>query len=458
MRSYENESFWLATLGSDLAPRPALDTDRRCDIAIVGAGYTGLWTAHALLERDPSLRVEICESEIAGAGASGRNGGWCMGAMSGLHALFSDPDRRDGAVRLQRQLFATVDEIGRTARELKIDCEFAKGGMLRLASTPAHRQPMDEEISRLRALGFNQDDYRLLDPRECRRRIRGRDFLGALYTPHVAALNPARLVRGLASSLEARGVRIFERSPVRHIHRHGIATDRAQLQADRVVVATEGYTPTLPGFRRHLVPIHSMMVATEPLPPALWETIGLERRETFADARRITTYGQRTADDRIAFGSRGLYHYGSHVRNLFSERDRNFRVVTQALFSILPQLASVRLTHHWGGALGVPRDSRPAFGIDERTGIAHGGGYVGEGVAASHLIGHALADLLCGIPSPAMELPWLHRNFPKWEPEPLRWLGISAVRRMGEAADRSEFAGRDANRLFKRVFDAATGH
>ena len=452
VRDYRRESFWLDTLGEDLDPRPSLEADGSCDVAIVGAGYTGLWTAYALKRIDPSLDVVICESDIAGAGASGRNGGWCMGEMSGIRSLLHDPVYGDDARRLQRTLFATVDEIGRTCAEEGIDCDFQKGGALKMARLPAHRPRLEADLASLRAAGFGEDCYRFLEPDECAQRIRGQDYDGALYSTHVAALNPARLVRGLARAVEKRGVRLYERSPVRRVARDRIETDRATLLANRVVLATEGYTPELAGHHRKLIPIHSMMIATEPLSDEMWATMGLHERETFGDGRRVTAYGQRTADGRIAFGGRGLYYYGSRARSAFGEDEAIFQMVHRGLLSIFPQLSSVKITHFWGGPLGVARDWTTRVGVDGKTGIAFGGGYVGEGVNASHLVGATLADLICGRQTERTEIRWLQKSFPLWEPEPLRWLGVSMVRSAAEWIDRDEARGRRANPVANRIF------
>ena len=454
MRDYRRESFWLDNLDEPHDTRGALDADASCDIAIVGAGYTGLWTAYALKRLDPSLDVAICEAAIAGAGASGRNGGWCMGEMSGLRSLLLDPAHGDDARRLQRCLFATVDEIGRICAEEGIECDFRKGGALKLARMPAHRPRLEADLAGLRAAGFGEDCYRFLEPDECARRIRGQDYDGALYSTHVAALDPARLVRGLARAVEKRGVRLYEHSPVRRVTRDRLETDRATLRAERVVVATEGYTPKLAGHRRKLIPIHSMMIATEPLSPQTWGELGLEGGETFGDGRRVTAYGQRTADDRIAFGGRGLYYYGSRPRSAFRAEERIFERVRRGLLSFFPRLASAEITHFWGGPLGVARDWTTRVGIDEKSGIAFGGGYAGEGVAASHLVGATLAELLCGRQTERTQMRWLQKSFPLWEPEPLRWLGVSMVRGMAEWIDRDEARRRRANPIATRVFEA----
>jgi glycine/D-amino acid oxidase-like deaminating enzyme len=456
MRDYRDESFWFASGEMDLAPRPSLQGDHRADVVIVGGGFSGLWTAYALKERDASLEVAICESDIVGAGASGRNGGWCMGALSGLPNLLLDRQLGGAAIRLQHRLFETVDAIGVTIKREKIDCDFVHGGSLGLASLPEHLQVIENSVRALQQAGFGDADFQLLGEEACAGRIRSRKFLGALYSVHSAVLNPGKLVRGLARTVERMGVRIFEGSRATALSAREVTTAHGCIRAEKVVMATEGYTPLVAAHKRRLIPIHSMMIATERIPAEIWREIGLEGRETFADKRRVTVYGQRTADDRIAFGGRGLYFFGSRAVSQFSVDNVAFDEVRRAMLSLLPQLQDTRISHRWGGPLGVPRDWRPAYGIDDRTGVAFLGGYVGEGVAGAHLLGHALADRLLDRPNELETFPFLHKKFPNWEPEPLRWLGVSLVRRMGELADQAEFAGR-RNPLAASLFGKFAG-
>jgi glycine/D-amino acid oxidase-like deaminating enzyme len=269
----------------------------------------------------------------------------------------------------------------------------------------------------------------------------------------VAAIHPARLVRGLARVVESRGGRIFENSGVRQIRPGEVETDQGRIQADWVVLATEAYTAQIPGYKRRMAPMHSMMVATEPLSADLWEEIGLGERETFAGPELIATYGQRTADDRIAYGSRGLYYYGSGIRERFSPTDPIFEQVRESLVNLLPLLRDVAITHRWGGPLGLPRDRTPALSADRETRIAMAGGYLGEGVGASNLMGRTLADLLSGQETDRVRLPWVGKCFSQWEPEPLRWMGITAARTAMDRLDKQEAAGGVPSRWMESVLD-----
>jgi len=450
---YRDLSLWHATVPGSLEPRPSLGRDEQVDVAIVGAGYTGLWTAYYLAGLSPGIRVAVVEAETAGFGASGRNGGWCLGTLAGSEALMADPARRESGKRLQRALFETVDEVGRVCEQERIDCHFAKGGYLSVATVEAHREHLLEEVERWRALGFGVGDVRWLEPEESSARVRTQRNLGGLLLEHCAALHPARLARGLAEAVERRGVVIHERTPALALEPRCVRTPGGSLRADTVLCATEAYTRTLSGQLRRIVPMHSLMVATEPLPEEVWKEIGLGKRETFADPRRIVVYGQRTADGRIAFGTRGPYFYGSGIRDRFDAGDPAFARVRRTLESFFPILRDFAVTHRWGGPLGVPRDWRPSVGLDARRGLAWAGGYVGEGVAASNLAGRTVADLILGRKSELVGLPLVGPPFPNWEPEPLRWIGVAGMLRIGMSLDAAELAGRKTPRLRNALWE-----
>jgi glycine/D-amino acid oxidase-like deaminating enzyme len=269
--------------------------------------------------------------------------------------------------------------------------------------------------------------------------LRGTGTRGATYTPDCAAIHPARLVRGLADAAERRGVTIHEGTRATAIEPHLVRTTGGVVRARTVVRATEGYTTSLKGQRRAMVPLYSLIIATEPLAPEVWAEIGLARRETFTDHRHLIVYGQRTADDRLVFGGRGApYHFGSRVRPENDHDQRVFAKLYAALVDLFPVLAGTRVTHAWGGALGVPRDWCASVGLDRGTGLAWAGGYVGDGVGTTNLAGRTLRDLVLGRDSELTRLPWVGHRSRDWEPEPLRWLGINAGLRAMTLADAEE--------------------
>ncbi len=455
-------SLWHDGLPADVPVRAPLDADTDVDVVVVGGGYTGLWTAYHLLGRDPGLRVLVVEAARVGFGASGRNGGWCIGEMAAGPARIAARHGPEAARRQYRALFETVDEIGRTLAAEDIDARWHHGGTVRLARNRAQATSLAEEYDTWRALGLG-DALELLDAGEARRRVGATGVVGGLFFRHTAAVDPARLVTGLAAAAERRGARIVERTRVGAIaaadgaRRARVTTPAGTVTADVVVRATEGHTRSLRGYRRHLVPLYSLMVATEPLGSAILDEIGLADRETFADERHLVVYGQRTADDRIAFGGRGApYGFGSRVSADIERGHRTHDLVEAALREMFPVLAGVRVTHRWGGVLGVPRDWFPSVGFDRPSGLAWAGGYVGEGVAASNLAGRTLADLIVGLDTELTSLAWVGHRSRRWEPEPWRWLGINAALRVMASADRVEArTGRPARRA--RLLDRALG-
>jgi glycine/D-amino acid oxidase-like deaminating enzyme len=421
-------SFWLAQLPA-VPARPALAGDAAADVAIVGGGFTGLWTAYYLAAADPGLRIVVLEAATCGFGASGRNGGWCSGLFPVSVAKLARRYGRERAVAQYRALAATVDEVGRVAAAEGIDCGYAKGGTLALARTPAQLRRARASVAADAAFGL---DVTLLSAAEATARCGASGVLGAAYSPDCAAVQPATLVRGLAAAVERRGVTVYERTRAVRLAPGRVVTDHGTVAARVVVRALEGYTAGLAGHRRVLAPVYSLMIATEPLPPAVWDRIGLGRRETFTDHRHLIIYGQRTADDRLAFGGRGApYHFGSRIRPSYDRVPGVFAALRRALhdlFGIDPPIA-----YRWGGPLGIPRDWMPSVGLD--GGMAWAGGYVGDGVAATNLAGRTLADLITGRESELTRLPWVGHRSRRWEPEPLRWLGINAARHATELRD-----------------------
>ena len=437
--AYRSVSFWMDTVPGSLAPGEVLPGDLAADVAIAGAGLTGLWTAYYLATAQPGLRVAVCEAEIAGFGASGRNGGWCSALFPASLGKLTRMAGRDAAIAMYRAMQATVDEVGRVAAAENIDCHWAKGGTVQLARSAVQLARARDEVAEMRGYGFGEEDVVLLTEAEARGRVAASSVLGGTYTPHCAAIHPARLARGLARVVRERGVKLFERTPVTEIARGKLVTTRGTVTADYVIRATEGYTPALPGLHRAVIPVYSLMIATEPLPAPVWETLGLDGRPTFTDGRHLLIYGQRTADGRFAFGGRGApYHLGSAVRPSFDRVPAVFGALRRTLGELFPALGDVQVTHTWGGPLGIPRDWCASAGLDRATGLGWAGGYVGDGLATTNLAGRTLADLILGTDSDLTRLPWVNHHSRPWEAEPLRWLGVNAGLRTMGWADQAE--------------------
>lgn len=436
--------LWLDRLDPPIKARPALDGDRQVDVAIVGGGYSGLWTAYYLIRADPSLRIAVLERHYCGFGASGRNGGWACGELGGTTggtvARYAERSSHGEAMRLVRAVFDAVDEIGRVASAEGIGCDYAKGGTIRLARNAPQAKRQREEVDELWTQGFTTEEVRLLDATDARRYLNATDVRSGILLEPSAALDPAKLVRGLAAAVEAAGVAVYEGTTVTGIAPRRVHTEGGTVSADVVVRATEAYTRDLAGQRRALLPVYSLMIATEPLPADVIAEIGLAGRPTFADDRHMVIYGQRTADDRIAFGGRGVpYLFGSRIDPGIELNEPSHRLIHDTLVELLPALADARITHRWGGVLAIPRNWLPGLTLNRTAGIGVFGGYVGTGVACANLAGRTMAELILESDTERTGLPWVGAIARTWEPEPFRWLGVRSSRRILRAADDREF-------------------
>jgi glycine/D-amino acid oxidase-like deaminating enzyme len=438
-QAYRTVSFWMDTVPGPLAAVDPLPGDTSADVAIAGAGLTGLWTAYYLARAQPGLRIVVCEAQIAGYGASGRNGGWCSALFPASLPKLERMAGRDAAVRMYQAMRSCVDEVGRAAAEEGIDCHWAKGGTVQFARSAVQLGRARAAVALARQFGFGEDSLRLLSAGEASVLAGVPGAAGATFTPDCAAIHPARLVRGLADAVRRRGVKVHEATPVTAFAPGKLITPRGTVRGQYVIRATEGYTPALPGTHRAIAPVYSLMIATEPLPEAVWEQIGLSSRPTFGDYRHVIIYGQRTADGRLAFGGRGApYHFGSAVRPSFDRDSAVFGMLRRTLTELFPATAGAKITHAWGGPIGVPRDWCASVGVDHATGYGWAGGYVGDGVSTTNLAGRTLTDLILRTDSDLTRLPWVNHHSPPWEPEPLRWLGINTGLKLMSWADWEE--------------------
>lgn len=455
--------LWSDTLPpAERVTTPPLPGDIDADVAIVGAGMTGLWTAHHLLRLDPRLRVVVVDREDVGFGASGRNGGWCSAIMPMSLDAIASRHGAAAALRMQLAMHDNVREVTEFAAAHGVADACTRAGTISLARNPVQLDRLRSQVETFTRFGL-PDAHQLLTADDARAHCAATGVVGGSFTPHCATVHPARLTHAVARSAIAAGARVHGGTAVTEIGDRRLVTERGTIRADVVVRATEGYTVQLPGQRRGLLPIYSLMIATEPLDDATWSAIGLAQRPTFHDDRHLVIYGQRTADGRIAFGGRGApYHFGSAVKETFDTDDRVRALLTESLRELFPVLRDVAVTHHWGGVLAAPRDWTCSVRFDRATGFATAGGYVGDGMATSHLAGRTLAALITGSDDDhdreLVRLPWVGHRSRRWEPEPFRWLGVNGARVAAARADAAEARTGRRSRLWGGVVDLVLGH
>jgi glycine/D-amino acid oxidase-like deaminating enzyme len=423
-----NESLWLQQCRPLVGARRPDQASREVDVLIVGGGFTGLWTAYTLARQAPDLRIAVHEARHIGFGASGRNGGWAVGMLSGQHEVLSaipDPAQRRAVASEIAQM---VDFIGKITTEEGIDCGFAKGGMLRISALGAKQdRKFDGVLREHLENAAGTSDPTLLGPDEASARIRMAGASRGFHWPHCAAINPAQLAVGLAEACIRRGVEIVEASPVHSVGPNWVQAAAGGIRAAHVVAATDGYSDGVRGLAGRIIPVYSLMLATRPLSDGEWTGIGLAEREVFSDCSPISTYGQRTADGRLALGAFGLYPLRSRAGAAASHFAGDFALLERYLKKLLPSLKGVEVTHRWTGTLGISRTMHPAAGAEARSGLIMAGGYAARGVVGSAVFGRATAANILGSSLPTNLPPVLpmEQAFPRWEGPLLRYLGTA---------------------------------
>jgi glycine/D-amino acid oxidase-like deaminating enzyme len=452
-------SYWWQSRGLP-ARRPPLPGSAEADVCIVGAGYTGLWTAYYLKRADPGLRVVVLEANFAGFGASGRNGGWVTATLPGSRARYAaNGPGRAGVRELERWLRETVDEVARVCATEGIGAGLVKGGTLTVATSAAQDARLRQRLDAERAWGDGPEILRYLDPAELAGRIGVAGAVGALYSPHCARVQPAELAAGLAEVVTRAGVRLYEGTPVTSISAGRARTPGGEVRAPYVLRCTEGFTAQLPGERRALLPMNSSMIATGPLSAQAWKSIGWDGCETLSDDAHAYIYAQRTPDGRIALGGRGIpYRFGSRLDHDGAIAASTVAQLGRIVRRLFPAAVEAGIEHAWCGVLGVPRDWCATVALDPVTRLGWAGGYSGHGVAAANLAGRTLADLVRHVPSPLTALPWVGHHSPRWEPEPARWAGVHGLYALYRTADRLESARRSSRTcILARAGDLISG-
>jgi len=436
-RALGGVSFWYADIGLP-DRRAALAGDTTADVAIIGAGYTGLWAAWYLRQADPSLNVLVIEKDFAGFGASGRNGGWLTGGFAWSQERYARSHGAEAVRAMVAAMNGTVDEVIAVAEAEGIEADIRRTDELMVAATPAQLGRLHAEVAHRTSWG-EEGRVRAITAAEARARVAIPGTLGGMIVTGVARVQPAKLVRGLAAAVERAGARIVEGTEVLRYGPGRVETVQGVVRAPVILRATEGFTATLPGHRRDWLPLNSAQIVTEPLPPEIWAEIGWDGHEILGDFANAYCYCQRTREGRIAVGGRGVpYRFASRLDESGTPDPETLRRLTAILHRHFPAARGARIDHGWCGVLGVPRDWCATLGFDPATGLGFAGGYVGVGVSTSNLAGRTLADLVLRRDTGLTRLPWVNRPTRKWEPEPARWLGVRGMYALLNGADRRE--------------------
>lgn len=444
MPQYPDISFWMSSIQTNasgsqpqLTSRPQLTQSLDVDVAIIGAGYSGLWIAYYLKQQAPNLNIAILEANTVGFGASGRNGGWLMGSVEGEDRLLSGLETSQKQ-QAHHHIYGIVNEAKGVFDREGIDCDFSHGGWLSAAARyPEQLDMARKTMATLQAEGHSAEAFQWLERDELKARLNIHNPYGGIFSPHAARIHPAKLVTGLARAVERLGVNIYENTPVTNLsvseqNSNTLTTDLGTVKADIVLPCVEGFSYKLEAHRRYILPIQSLIVATEPLSDTQWQDIGLQSNEVFSDTCRLITYGQRSADNRLIFGSRGTYQFGGKPKSSFSDSATVFSDISKLMREFFPALADTPITHCWGGTLGMPRSKSPHALFDPHSGVGSIGGYAGEGVGASNLMARTLVDLILNRESELTAMPWAYHTTMKkalrrWEPEPFRWLAYKGI-------------------------------
>ena len=431
-----NVSFWYDEIGFPV-PNEPLRESIDVDVCIVGAGYTGMWTAYYLKQAAPELNVVLLEKEFAGFGASGRNGGWLTNSVTGGRDQYVASHGKAAALAIQLAMNNTVDEVIRVCHVEGIDADLVKGGELNVAYNSAQHARLLAWAEDEYSWGF--DEVQVCDRAATMNRISTPEALSSIWHPHCARIQPAKLAQGLRRAIQERGVTIYEKTTVSEIRPHQAITEHGTVTATHVIRATEGFTANLKGVHRQILPMNSSIIVTEQLPDSFWNEIGWNGYETLGDMAHVYFYAQRTADNRIAMGGRGVpYRYGSKTDMNGSAQEATIKTLMQLTHKYFPQTERFGFDHVWSGVLGVPRDWSAAVNYVSSTGEGSAGGYVGTGVTSTNLAGRTLTDLILGHSTELTELPWVNHKVRNWEFEPLRWIATHGLYAANGYADKAE--------------------
>ncbi len=456
-RPIEESCFWLA--GRRRQADPPLDGRREADIAIIGAGFTGLWTAHFIKKLDPRQEVVVLEQGIAAYGASGRNAGMVGECLDHSHSLAVAHFGLEEARHLARLGRENTDSLIHALGEHDIECDFERSGQLTVALLPSHLEELREAVECAHALGMTQ--YRMLGAEETRAEIHCARYQGGFLNPHCGLVNPVKLVEGLKRDGARRGVAFFERTRVTGFEPSGssirvrtVASDGSpasgEVVARQVILATNAYTHQIfPRLLRRFIPLYDYILVSEPLTEEQRGIIGWRRRWGITDDRAFFKYYRLTADNRILWGtSEAAYYRGNRVDPSCDHSERHYAELRDSFARHFPALRDLRFPYAWGGPICSTTRFTPFFGKAYRGRVLYGLGYTGHGIASTHFAGQILSHMALSRPSPLLDLSMVRKKPFPYPPEPLRSLAVRAV---SKALRRVDAGGRPG--LLLRLLD-----
>ncbi|MDH4159508.1 MAG: FAD-binding oxidoreductase [Actinomycetota bacterium] len=430
-------SFWLDDPTAP-DPEPALVGETRCDLLVVGGGFTGLWTALQAKEEDPSLDVVLVDGRNVGWAASGRNGGFVAASLT--HGVLNGVDRfPDEMPALTRMGEENLDGIEQTLRRHGIEADWWRNGELTVATEQWQLAHLDHLVEQENRFGGSAERW---DADRTRAEVASPTYLGAVFDPTGGALvNPARLAWGLADACRALGVRMYENTQVTALSDAGgpvlATTGYGSVRAARVALATNVFPNLVRRARSYVIPVWDYVLTTEPLSDRQMAEIGWQQKMGIGDSSNQFHYYRLTADNRILWGGYdAIYYYGSGMESRHEQRPETFGKLAEHFFATFPQLEGVRFSHAWGGAIDTCSRFCAFWGSAYAGRVAYVMGYTGLGVAATRFGGRVMLDLLSGQPTERTGLDFVTSKPVPFPPEPFRFAGVQATRWSIDRADR----------------------
>ncbi len=430
MEGYGSAIYWLET--SPATPRPSLQGRVEVDVAIVGGGFLGLWTAYEIASLSPSASVAVLEGDEVAHGASGRNGGFAMTLLDMSLSHLVRNHGEEAAKQAHDAVAQAVHEIGEITRKEGIDCDFHLGGLLVVATNPGQQRRVEHDLEAAKRLGLER--IRRLSAQEVRAEVDSPTYRMALEEQDCAVVHPAKLARGLARAVESDKVVIYEATPVETITPSGssviLGTPEGSVKAASVALCTNAWASRLPYFARKIVPLYTYVILTEPLGPDQLDRIGWRKRQGIEDKRNYVHYYRLTADDRILWGGTdGVIYRDLGIRPRYDRNEEIFWKLERTFRKTFPQLADVRFTHRWGGPVAMTPTFVPIYGKFPDSPVYYGLGCNGHGVAPARLGGKILADLIVGNDRGLSDLFFVNAKELEFPPNLLAWLGAELTRR-----------------------------